>query len=150
MLRRTFVALSLGSVLLPALARADVAPSPPPPLDVRERSTTHRGEGSPRAAAFELVSRGSAAMRVRVEGLVALLPGMRLPLTIESVRLDGRAAGREITLAPGRTAVLEVAFAAFEEVGPPARAWRFELRARVEHGEPFPGLASGTTLVRRG
>lgn len=140
------IAAAFLALLLPSLAAADVAPSPPPPLTIEGASIMQTArDGQPTEATFVLHNTGTTPLRVRVESLVALLPSMRLPL-----RVTGASPAREVTVAPGARVDLRVTFAAIE--GPAAReaAWTLELRAEVTGGDGhFARYATGTATVRR-
>jgi uncharacterized protein (DUF58 family) len=139
-------AAALLVLLLPSLAAADLAPSPPPPLTIEGAPLVHTARvGGPMEATFVLHNTGTTPLRVRVESLVALMPRMRLPL-----RVTDASPAREVTVAPGARVSLRVSFAAID--GPAAREheWTLELRAEVTGGSVhFARYVSGTTTVRR-
>ena len=140
------ILLAAFVLLAPSLARADLAPSPPPPLTIEGAPLVHTARvGGPTEATFVLRNTGTAPLRVRVESLVALTGSMRLPL-----RISGASPGREVTVAPGQRVDLRVSFEPID--GPAAREheWTIELRADVTGGSGhFARYATGTTTVRR-
>ena len=143
--RRTLLAAALLS-LTPSLALADVAPSPPPPLAVEGVSRVFTGRtGGPSEAEVVLHNTGSAPLEARIERVVVLTPGMRLPL-----RITGASPARTITVAPGQRVPVRVSFAPVE--GPAARTheWTFEVGIAVDvPGGMFGRYVTGTTTVRR-
>lgn len=143
--RRTLLCAAL-LLLAPATALADMAPSPPPPLAVEgvARVLTARS-GGPSEAEYVLHNTGSVPLEARIERVVALTPGMRLPVRITSV-----SPARTMTLDPGQRVTVRVSFDPLE--GPAARTheWTFEVAVAVEAPSgTFGRYASGTTTVRR-
>lgn len=150
MLRTTTLAALAFVLLAPALAaRADMAPSPPPEIEVSGRPTVHTARsGGPTSATWVVRNTGAAVMHVRIGRAIHLAQGMRLPLQIVGVRVDGRET-RELDLAPGASATIEVALGGFTDLAARLHEWTIELGLEVR-GDPFhSGNAQGTTTVRR-
>lgn len=130
--RRSLVALL---ALLPFMApftalssaRADMQAGIPPPLEIRVVRATHAGEGAPRSASWTVENQGSTPMRIRVGTTVCLFGGMRIPLRITGVRVEGRGAAREFNLPAGASVRVTVTFDGFSEAAARADSWRIEL-----------------------
>lgn len=144
--RPTFLAAALLALLVPSLAAADTAPSPPPPLAIEAAPVIHTDRHvGPGEARFVLRNTGTTPLQVRVESLVAALPRMRLPL-----RVTGASPAREVTIAPGQRVELLVSFAPIDGVAAREHEWTIELRAAVTGGDGhFGRYATGTTTIRR-
>lgn len=146
----TLAALAFVLLLAPALAaRADMAASPPPPIEVSAHPTVHSGRTSgPTSATWVVRNTGAAVMHVRIGRAIHLAQGIRLPLQIVGVRVDGRET-RELDLAPGASATIEVALGGFSDLAARLHEWTIELGLEVRSGQFHSGNAQGTTTVRR-
>jgi hypothetical protein len=133
---------SLGLVGIARTARADLAVGPPPPrLAVRPEPNTFQGT----PASVTLHVQNPTADAVDIQGIRLLITdaGIRFPLHITHLEVDGRASGvyDRITLAGNATRRLVIGF---DQVPPTAlrsRSLAFLIR--------FGGAAESTFTLRR-
>ncbi len=150
MQRRSFVALlalALAAPLAPVTAHADMQAPTPPPVDVRGEDSTHGASGAPQSATWTIHNRGSSTTHVRVTSAVCLVSGMRLPLRITGVRVDGRDAVREFDVPAGGTVRVTAQLDGFSGPAEQAPSWQIELSADTSGAEA--GRVRGVATVRR-
>lgn len=91
-MQRRHVLLSLASLALLApssAARADLVYEPPPRLEVRPDTDTYTSP--PRSVTLHITNPHAEAVEVRGARLVVLSGGLRLPVTISRLEVDGNA-----------------------------------------------------------
>ncbi len=122
------LAVSTVTSAPPSPASADVVATPPPRLVVEAETQTYTTP--PRSVVLSI--RNPSAETVELQGLrlVVLTTGVRIPLRITRVELDGRPAGAwdRITLQPSATARLRLDFEDVPETSLRARQIDFALR----------------------
>ena len=94
--RRSFLAtLGLSLCLAPALAassaRADIVYEPPPLLDVRAEPATYTT--APTAVTLVVTNTASESIEVSGPRLIVLTGGVRVPVRVTRLEIDGRAHG---------------------------------------------------------
>ncbi len=102
---------SLGLLGLAPRARADMRPGPPPPrLEVQPEPATFQGTPSE----VLLVVRNPNAEAIQIQGVRLLISdaGMRFPLHVSRLEVDGHASGvyDPIALAPGASKRFRIVF----------------------------------------
>lgn len=105
-----FLASGLALSLTPASALADVVYEPPPALDVRPLATTYT---TPPTSIEVLVSNASGeAIVTSGVRLVVLTAGVRVPLRVSRLEVDGQQRGvwSEITFAPRAGVRVRISF----------------------------------------
>jgi hypothetical protein len=94
--RRSFLAtlglsLCLAPVLVPSAARADLVYEPPPRLEVRPESATYAT--APTSVALVVTNTTSEAIEVSGPRLIVVTAGVRVPVRVSRLEIDGHAQG---------------------------------------------------------
>jgi hypothetical protein len=133
MRRRSFLALVLSTpvVLAAGTASTDVVATPPPRITVRATTTTYTTP--PTQLDLVVENPGTEALALQGVRLVALVAGMRVPVTIRSVERDGVRGGVWDTtnLAARGSMRLRLALGELPETA--LRTGRLELALRLGH-----------------
>lgn len=141
MQRRSFLAvLGLGTLCASALAsrpaRADIVYEPPPRLEVRPESLTYTA--APTALVLRVTNTGASALEVSGPRLVVVTGGVRVPVRITRLEVEGRARGQWDPIGIPAGATIRVALAIGELPATSLAAGRLDFALR------FQGAAEAT------